>query len=141
MEDIKSIEKPERATTSNEKQRKAAKSCEEQQKATTDIGAKKTKTGNKKPKQATKDTKVQMETRLNRDQIISLSTFGDFKGAQLHPETDNLLSVLAILDSTGQRNVSIFRPVGTLIQFSSFIKPPVLNTVILTSTYLRMPFK
>ena len=55
--DIKSNEKPERATTGNEKQRKAAKSYEEQQKATTDIGAGKTKTDKKKPRRATKETK------------------------------------------------------------------------------------
>ena len=48
--DIKSNEKPKRATTGNEKQRKAAKSYEEQQKATTHIGAGKTKTGKKKTK-------------------------------------------------------------------------------------------
>ena len=41
------IEKP--FTTLNEKQQKAAKS-------ETDIGARKTKTGNRKPKQATKGT-------------------------------------------------------------------------------------
>ena len=55
--DIKTNEKPERATTSNEKQQKAAKSNKEQQKANTDIRAGKTKTGNKRHK------KVQMETR------------------------------------------------------------------------------
>ena len=54
---IKSNEKPERATTGNEKQWKAAKSYEEQQKATTDIRAGKTKTGKKKPRRATKGTK------------------------------------------------------------------------------------
>ena len=54
--DIKSNEKPERAT-GNEKQWKAAKSYEEQQKATTDIGAGKTKTGKKKQRRATKGTK------------------------------------------------------------------------------------
>ena len=55
--DIKSNEKPERATTGNEKQWKAAKSYEEQQKATTDIRAGKTKTGKKKPRRAMKGTK------------------------------------------------------------------------------------
>ena len=53
--DIKSNEKPERATTDG--QRKAAKSYEEHQKATTDIGAGKTKTGKKKPRRATKGKK------------------------------------------------------------------------------------
>ena len=57
MVDIKSNEKPERATTGNEKQWKAAKSYEEQQKATMDIGPGKTKTGKKKPRRATKATK------------------------------------------------------------------------------------
>ena len=55
--DIKSKEKPGRATTGNEKQRNAAKSYEVQYKAKTDIGAGKTKTGNKEPKRATKGMK------------------------------------------------------------------------------------
>ena len=57
MVDIKSNEKPERATTGKKNQRKAAKSYEEQQKATTDIGAGKIKTGKKRPKRATESTK------------------------------------------------------------------------------------
>ena len=63
--DIKSNEKPERATRGNEKQWKAAKSYEEQQKATTNIGAGKTKTSKKKNQdEQRKAPKVQMETRL-----------------------------------------------------------------------------
>ena len=57
MVDIKSNEKREKATTDNEKQLKAAKSNVEQIKAKTEIGAGKTKEGNKKPKGATKGTK------------------------------------------------------------------------------------
>ena len=70
--DIKSNEKPERATKGNEKQRKSTKSNEQQQKAKVNIGAGETKTGNKKPKRTSKGTKlVHMETRLN-DNIMAL---------------------------------------------------------------------
>ena len=70
--DIKSNEKPERvnnekpkATKSSKKQRRATESNEEQQKAKRDNGAGKTKTGNKRHK------KVQMETRLKHQRILS----------------------------------------------------------------------
>ena len=55
-----------RAMKSNDEQRKAAESYEEQQKATMDIGAGKTKTGQKKNQdEQRKAQNVQMETRLN----------------------------------------------------------------------------
>ena len=60
--DIKSNEKPEKATTGNEKQRKAAKSYEEQQKATTDmVAGKKTERARKNQNEQRKALKVQME--------------------------------------------------------------------------------
>ena len=55
--DIKSNEKPERATTGKKKQLKAPKDYKEQQKAATNIGAGKTKTVKKKPGRETKGTK------------------------------------------------------------------------------------
>ena len=55
--EIKHNEKPERATNGNDTKLTSAKGNEEHQNTKTDIGDGKTKTGNKKPKRATKGTK------------------------------------------------------------------------------------
>ena len=62
--DIKSNEKPERATTGNEKQQKATKSNKKQQR-TSEL--EKPKRARKKQDEQRKALKVQMETRLNNE--------------------------------------------------------------------------
>ena len=60
MVDIKSNEKPERATKSNEKQQKAARSNKIKQTP----GLEKIKTGNKNQNEQQRAVKLKMETRL-----------------------------------------------------------------------------
>ena len=79
MVDIKSNEKPERATTGNEKQRKAGKGTEERQKAKTDIGAEKTKTSSKRQK-SPNGNQAQVIMKPKGDILASVS-FCPFAGA------------------------------------------------------------